>query len=537
MYQFIRLHESSWLVSMLNFNFNQENSIMKNILSQFIRTMIIAFLILNITSCEDSFLERPDLSKVTDGNFWKTADDAIQATNAIYTALQIGGCYDYGHILLGDIPGDDMTSTDVGNNFFAYDKFTVISSDININGSPGGSGGADRVGSWAGWYTGVARANFLINNIDRVPNMDPVIKSQCINEAKFLRAVCFFNIVNIWGDAPFYITDISPVDAVNISRTPKATIYEQIENDLTDAINLPEKGSIALGRATKGSAKAFLARVYLYEGKFSQAAAMAVEVINSGTYSLNQNYIDNFDNTRKNGIESVFEVQFSSTVLNSDNSVVHSLSGRITTFTAPSGTGFSLEGGFGNIIVPESSAANIYELNDNRRAVNILESGKTYYSQATAANAVFDGSTTATGLAIGKYILGNTMDASQAEASSSDMNRVIIRYAEVLLIAAEALNETGSTAQATPYLNQVRERAGLIPLSSDLNKETFSDAVMQERRVELFAEGQRFFDLVRTGRALSTLGTKGYAEPKNMVFPLPAHDLNLDKNLRQNDGY
>lgn len=510
---------------------------MKNISKRFTWTIVVVFLILNITSCKDSFLERPDLSKVTDGNFWKTADDAVMATNAIYTALQIGGCYDYGHILMGDIPGDDLTSTDVGNNFFAYDKFTVISSDININGAPGGSGGADRVGAWAGWYTGVARANFLINNIDRVPNMDPAIKSQCTNEAKFIRAVCYFNIVNIWGDAPFYITDITPVEAVNISRTPKATIYEQIEKDLTDAVGLPDKGSITLGRATKGSAQAFLARVYLYQGKFAQAAAMALDVIHSGIYSLNQNYLDNFDNTKKNGIESVFEVQFSSNILNSDNTVVHNLSSRITTFTAPSGTGFSLEGGFGNIIVPEPSAANIYELNDNRRAVNIMESGKTYYSNATASNTVFDGSTTATGLAVGKYILGNSMDASQSGASFSDMNRAIIRYAEVLLIAAEALNETGLTAEATIYINQVRERAGLLALGSNLSQQSFRDAVMQERRVELFAEGQRFWDLLRTGKALSTLGTKGYKEPKNSVFPLPAHDLSLDKNLRQNDGY
>lgn len=511
--------------------------VMKNIISQFVKTIVIVILILSNSSCKDSYLERPDLSKVTDGNFWKTAEDAVQATNAIYTALQLGGCYDYGHILFGDIPGDDMTSTDVGNNFFAYDKFTVISSDININGAPGGSGGADRVGSWAGWYTGVSRANFLIANIDRVPNMDPAIKSQCINEAKFLRAVCYFNIINIWGDAPFYTNNLTPVEAANITRTAKATIYEQIEKDLTDAAGLPDKGNIALGRATKGSAKAFLSRVYLYQGKFPQAAALALEVINSGTYSLNQNYLDNFDNTKKNGIESVFEVQFSSNVVNSDNSVKHSLSGRITLFTAPSGTGFSLEGGFGNIIVPEPSAANIYELNDNRRAVNIMEGGKTYFSQATAANTVFDGSTSSTGLAVGKYILGNQMDITQTGTNSSDMNRAIIRYAEVLLIAAEALNETGSTVQATPYLNLVRERAGLIPLSSNLNKETFRDAVMQERRVELFAEGQRFFDLMRTGRAPSVLSSKGYKEPKNMVFPLPAHDLSLNKNLTQNLGY
>jgi hypothetical protein len=286
-------------------------------------------------------------------------------------------------------------------------------------------------------------------------------------------------------------------------------------------------GSADLGRATKGAAKAFLARTYLYQGKFQQAADKAKEVIDMNVYALHDEYIKNFQSSYENGMESVFEVQF----VPGTGGWGNNEGNWIPQFTGPPGP-YVPSGAYG-IVVPEASAASIYETNDKRRAVNIFEAGSVY-------NGIpYDPSWSPTGVSLAKYVVGDPPVTSEG-AIDANRNTPVIRYAEVLLIYAEALNETDQTSAAEPYLNEVRERANLTPLTG-LTKDQFRDAVMQENRVEFFGEGHRFFDLRRTGKADEYIRVKAgkgnYAEPKNLYAPIPQRDRDLNPVLSQNPGY
>ncbi|MEJ1237965.1 RagB/SusD family nutrient uptake outer membrane protein [Chryseolinea sp. T2] len=479
------------------------------------RIFLIASVFLFVTiRCSDEFLVRPPQNQITTESFWKTDQDAILAVNSIYDALQTDMGYRLGGLMFGDIAGDDMTCFD-GEWFVPHDNFTVNASNTQVKRA------------WRAWWAGVARANAVLDHVPSI-NMDETLKQRLLNEAKFLRGVSYFNIVTIWGDAPLMIHEVDNADIFTVTRQPQSEIWAQIEQDFHDAEALPVSIPGEEGRATKGAAKAFLSRTYLYQSKFQQAADKAKEVIDLGVYKLHDDYIRNYQTQYENGVESVFEVQFVAGTGgwgNNEGNWVPSYSG-------PSGSSYVASGAWG-IVVPAANSKNIYEANDKRRAVNLFEAGSVYNKIA------YDPKWSQTGLSLAKYIVGDPPVSTEGPVDA-ERNMPIIRYAEVLLIYAEALNELNHTATAEPFLNQVRHRAGLDDISG-LTQQSFRDAIMQERRVEFFGEGHRFFDLRRWGKVKEYVhdlaGKENYIEPKNLYFPIPQDERDLNPGLEQNTGY
>lgn len=467
-----------------------------------------------LAGCGKDFLVRPPLNQISQESYWKTEQDAVFATNAIYDALQMDLGYRLGTMMFGDVAADDMNCFDP-EWFVKMDNFTVNADDKQV------------FSSWRAWWAGIARANSVIQRVPGI-EMNAELRTRLVNEAKFLRAVCYFNIVNIWGDAPLMTTELNQKELLSLKRDPKASIWLQIEKDFADAEALPlQYGSTDAGRATKGAAKAFLAKSYLYQGKFDLAAAKAKEVIDLHIYKLHDQYIKNFQTAYENGVESVFEIQF----VAGTGGWGPNEGNWAPSYTGPSGP-YVASGAWG-IIVPEMNHVQIYEAGDKRRAVNIFEAGSVY-------NGVpYNTTWSATGTSVAKYIVGDPPVMTEGWIDGA-RNMPVIRYADVLLMYAEGLNESNKTADAVPYVDSIRLRANLTPLPT-MTKETLRAAILQERRVEFFGEGQRFFDLRRMGKADEFIrvkaGKANYSEPKNLYFPIPKKEIDLNKLLIQNPEY
>ena len=456
-----------------------------------------------LTGC-DLLKEKPE-GFIAPANFYKTQGDAIAAVNAVYDVVSSQGVYNNCMWWVTDMSTDDvMAGIGVNNlSILQIDQYThgPLNNRLDL--------------LWQTTFDGINRANQVI---DRVPgiSMDVTLQNRILGEAKFLRALFYFNLVRLFGDVPLLTTETASLaDDLKVSRTPAASVYTQIIQDLTEAEQaLPATmTSDDLGRATQGAAKALLAKVYLTMKNWSLAAAKAKEVIdNAGAYNygLWTNYSDAFLTVNKYGKESVFSAQFASGIQEGSLMMAYTIP-RNTII----GTGYSS-------FVPTTDILNSYEPGDDRKVA-------TYFSTFSKA-----GKTITFSPAIYKYFdpaAVNTLDASN--------NYPIIRYADVLLMYAEAQNELGQTADAYTYVNQIRTRAKLPPLAN-LSQTDFRDALMNERRWELCFEGHRWFDLVRTGTLVSTLRAKGNANIQDfhVLYPVPQRDIDVNPNLNpQNNGY
>jgi hypothetical protein len=387
--------------------------------------------------------------------------------------------------------------------------------------------------AWRQIYTAINRANVAIDNIPNVGGSD-VLKQRLINEAKFIRGLLYFQAVQLWGPVPLVLHEAESLDsnALKAKREDTETVYQQIISDLTAAEALPASYSGSdLGRATGGAAKALLSKVYLVRKEWSKAQQKAEEVINGGYgYALFENFGDVFRPATKNGKEHIFSVQFEV-----------GQSGTGTGNTLP-GVAFN---GFTNV-EPADIISNvalfydIYDDNDTRKKVSYV---KELLNPATGTNFVFLKPRFA------KYIDYNLVSSGKTNALAA-MNFPVIRYGEVLLILAEAINEqSGPTPQAYDAINQIRRRAYNQPLSSPspydlpagLSQTDFREALQKERLLEFVQEGQRWFDLVRWGilvESLKKVPEKAGATQRNYLFPIPQtqHDLN-PTGLWQNPGY
>ena len=248
-------------------------------------------------ACED-FLEKPPQGELTQSNFPLTADDALLATNAIYNTLRESN-FNSGLFPLADIMSDDANKgsnpDDQAASVGPFDRFEHVKTEGAI------------LRWWNTLYKAVRRANVVIVRVPEI-NMDATLRSRLVGEAKFLRAAFYFDLVRAWGGVPLLIDTKPEV----LQRSTKDQVYDLIENDLLFSVTaLPEKSVYAptdLGRATKEAAKALLAKVYLFRGKFAEAATYAADVINSGEYNLEADFDDANGVNGEHGIESVFEV-------------------------------------------------------------------------------------------------------------------------------------------------------------------------------------------------------------------------------------
>lgn len=469
------------------------------------------------SSCKKEFLDLAPISQQNGNNFYRTAEDMKNALSAVYASLQYTGLYYSSMHIIGDLRSDntEITNPAAGADMQAVDQFTnnAVNSISNT--------------TWNGHYQGIQAANIVIHKIDAV-NMPAGLKAQYKAEAQFLRALMYFNLVRIFGDVPL-VKDIinNPQEGYKYGRETTAKVYEQIIEDLKAAEQnlLYEYTTADIGRATKGAAMSLLGKVYLTQKNWSLAAQKLKEVIDAAAqtkYQLITSYANLYGVANENNRESIFEVQF--------RKGASSEGSPYTNQFAPIGSGTAVVS-IGNPLgqnIPTANMNNAYETGDLRKAASMRNS---YVLSGATVNHNY----------IIKYA------GVPAANLDSDNNWIVLRYADVLLMYAEALNEQGYVANgpAFTYLNQIRTRAGLAAKTSTnantalqvADQAAFRLAVEQERRVELAFEGHRWFDLVRTGRAVTLLGASGM-QPHHVLFPIPQTQIDINPSLiSQNQGY
>lgn len=423
---------------------------------------------------------------------------------------------------------------------FAWIGVTSIISDDADKGSTAGDNGSDKdildalnitattpsfKELFASNYQGINRCNEALKYIPQLDKASPELRKRLLGEAKFLRAFMYFTLVRSFGGVP--LIDRVPVlgneddKKMQLTRVSKDEIYAFIEKDLKDAIEaLPPKsayGSTDVGRASVGAAHALLAKVYLYQKKWQ----LAVEQCNLVTgYSLTPNFIDIYKVSGENNAESIFEIQGSG-----------SDAGRaIQQYSKVQGARGS--GGWGwGFATPTQGLYDAYtaEGDSIRRDATIIHRDMTLYDGRKVPATVEN-----------KYYNYKAYSSAFYDKDATDTNIRYLRYAEVLLIKAEALNELGQTSDAIPLLNEVRKRANIAPTAATSQADV-RVAIWKERRLELAFEHDRWFDLVRTGQAEAAMaadGGKKFIVGKHELFPLPQDFIMEAGGLsQQNPGY
>ncbi len=471
--------------------------------------------------CKKGFLEVDPQGQQPSEQFWKNEADATKAVNAMYGNLRGWTNVAFAPICIESVPSDDAEKgSSPGDASFinTYDNFTVTSTDGQI------------LDFWLGQYQNINFANQVLDNIPGI-TMDAALKARYLAEAKFVRGYSYFRLVRAFGDVPLRLKVPAGASEYNLPRSPKAEVYAAIEKDLTDAASvLPQSyGAADLGRVTKGAALALHAKVAMYQKKWADVLALTNQVMTLG-YSLFPNYEAQFRTTNENNSESIFEIQCKYVPGNCDLSS--------SQYSQVQGVRGSTGGGWG-FNVPTADLAASYEANDPRRDATIIFRGETTPSgdviPATGDNPMYNQKS---------YVpFGLHVECNEG----SEQNVRVIRYADVLLMNAEAANEVGGAANVTlalSSLNAVRARARganpvtVLPAVTTTDQAALRTAIWKERRSEFAMEFDRFFDVVRQGRGAAVFGAKGFTAGKNEVWPIPQNEIDLSAGLlTQNPGY
>lgn len=479
---------------------------------------LIGMLILQ-SACDNSFLKTDPQGQVAGAVFWQNEDDATKAVNAMYANLRSWNNTAFAPIALESVGSDETEkgSTASDATFFNnYDDFTVGSSDGQLSGF------------WSGQYQNINYANQVIDNIPAI-DMDGNLKARYLAEAKFVRAYSYFRLVRAFGDVPLRLHLPSGATEYNLPRTPKAEVYQALESDLSEAeAVLPASyGSADVGRITQGAALSLHAKIAMYQGNWQKVFDLTNQVISSGKYSLFSDFESLFRINNENSSESIFEIQNELILGNTDAS--NSQYSQVQGVRGVTGGGWGFN-------VPTQALADAFEKGDPRRDATIIFRGETT-PEGDAIPAVGDNP-----LYNQKSYVPFKLFASGYNEGAQQNVRVI-RYAEVLLMNAEAANELGNTAQALASLELVRARARgadntILPKVTTTDKVALRTAIWHERQVELAMEFDRYFDVIRQGRATEIFGPKGWKSGKNEVWPIPQNEIDISAGLLvQNPGY
>lgn len=499
-----------------------------------IKTTLICFSALMLTSSCKKFLDQEVPGAFAESDFYKTDEDVMQATIGVY----------------------DMMQAHYNNNWASiYMIKTLLSDESNAGGNDAGDQPGyqtldnynfdatnDKVrDAWRMAYFTIYRANKVINKTEAVNSL----RKRSVAEAKVLRAYNYFELVSLWGDVPLVLNDIPPSSYTSTPKAAKTAVYAQIEKDLQEAIaDLPLKttySSVERFRVSKGTAQALLGKAYLYQQKYSEAAAQFETVITSNQYALAPTTGAAFAETGEFGSESIFEISYTNARsydwgnfpwggAPESNIHIQLMGPRADFYTkAPAD---SLNAGWGfNLPKKKLWDAFIAAGDVVRRrqtvmsAIELIAAGGNW----TNANAYdyegyfqrkYGSFTKQTGAPIGELNYGT--------------NWRHIRYSDVLLMAAEAYNKSSNDGKAQGYLNLIRNRAGLGNIGS--TGAALFTAIVNERQLELAFEGVRFQDLVRWGMTSTELGTLGFVQGKHNVLPIPDYDVRTG-GLAQNPGY
>lgn len=468
------------------------------------------------TGCSNDYLDVDQTESISTSDLELFNNDAGAATfvTAIYSKFLDWNMTSFSWIGLSSIASDDAdkgsSPGDTGSDKDVMDALTYNPSSPSTSEI------------FAANYEGINRCNQALSIIPQLDKADPALRARLLGEAKFLRAFMYFTLVKTYGGVP--IIDHLPNPSsdedriMQLTRKSSEEIYAYIESDLNDAIAvLPNKSAYSAaekGRASKGAAYALLAKVNLYQKNWQKV----VDNCNLVTgYSIVPDYASMFRLAGENDAESIFEIQ------GTGSTPAKGISGYSNTQGARGAGGWGW--GFNT---PSQSLVNAYEAGDVRKNATIIFRGTTLY----------DGRVVPTTVENERYNY-KAYSSAYTDAWETDVNIKYLRYAEVVLMKAEALNELGQTSEAIPLLNQIRNRAGLGNTPA-VSKAEVRTAIWKERRVEMAFEHDRFFDLVRTGQAVAAFAVDGktFVAGKHELFPLPQAFITQAKGLSiQNPGY
>jgi starch-binding outer membrane protein, SusD/RagB family len=500
-------------------------------------TITIVSLLAVSNSCKKDFLDVPPQGDLTEQQALIDPAAADKMVGGVYNTLYYQGTVGLKYLILGEITSDNSDKgsepNDPGFGAIEIDPFKHTPNTSTFNDV------------WVDHYKGIAAANKAIDILN-AGTYEEATKNRLLSEVRFIRALYYFNLVRMFGGVPKVVRVPDPSEANSDefqTRAPVNDIYGVIVEDLQFGVDhLPQKGEAGsqIGRATKGAAQALLAKVYLYQKNWQGAYDMSQAVINSGIYDLYPDYASLFREVGENSIESIFEVQATPIKI---GSTCDGISVNYSNFQGPRGTfpPVTIEGksyvagdlGFG-LNTPTADLAGAYEAGDVRKDATII------FTSATDVVKLWDSFPIPPRPAVvnERYNYKGYHSPFKETAACNGINDKdnkpknirVIRYAEVLLINAEAATHIGGDA-LTP-LQKVRARAGLTTASA-----TEAD-IWKERRVELAEEGDRFFDLVRQGRAAQVLAGQGFVAGKHELFPIPQLQIDLSGGrLTQNPNY
>ncbi|WP_405384180.1 RagB/SusD family nutrient uptake outer membrane protein [Maribacter sp. LLG6340-A2] len=456
-------------------------------------SIFVLILCIFSVGCEDELYQEPT-TQVLSSSFYSNESEIETAVTAIYAGLQNGDLYGTYLPAIGEVPSDNTfeeVPANDGGNYSSMDEFSVTTNNGII------------AAIWEQSYIVIQRANIVLNRIEEVAYNDDATKNARIGESKFLRALTYFNLVRIYGDVPLVtIETTDPFAFFGQGRTDVNEVYAQIELDLTEAISvLPTTGSDS-SRVTKGAAQALLGKVYLTRKNYSAAKTQFSAMINS--YTLVPNVANIFGVENENNSEVIFAIQFASGLNGNSEG-----SNALQQFT-PSGT---VSGAKGHNL-PNDELLSLYDADDLRLEAyfQLHPNSPLYYTNKLTAN-----------------------EDNQADGGS---DWIVLRYSDIVLSLAEVENELqGGSSTAISLLNSIRTRAGL-PETTATTQEELREAIALERRLELSLEGQRWFDLLRTDKAIEVLSSKGKTISENdLLMPIPQNQLDADPTLEQNPGY
>jgi hypothetical protein len=474
--------------------------------------LLLILLVLN--SCEDDLNVKSN-NVLTELDFLNNPDNAVQLVNGVYNKQLDYDMYSFSWIGMTSITSDDAdkgsTTSDTGSDKNKMDNLTFVATDISFKDV------------WNARYDAIYRANNALFYLQQL-SISATLKDRLIGEVKFLRALSYFDLVRCFGGVPLVtskinINDTETINNVVFVRKSKAETYLQIETDLIDAIGrLPLKGQYVgddLGRASKGAAQALLAKVYLYQEKWQLASDMSSNVISSGQYSLLPNYANVWREVGENKSESIYEVQATLT---------KGLVG-YTDVQGPRGTP-DLGWGFNT---PSIQLVNSYQPGDLRKNATVLFVPSTlwdgFIAPTTWNNPRYNY----------KAYQSSIAEPWNGNKGETAKNLRILKYSDLLLIHAEAAFKLGNTSNALMQINTIRNRAGLASLTS-----LTIDELYNERRWEMAMEHERWFDIIRTGKARTAMLAvgKNFIVGTHELFPIPSDQIIASGGrLIQNPGY
>ncbi|TDO19583.1 RagB/SusD family nutrient uptake outer membrane protein [Pedobacter duraquae] len=497
---------------------------------------------LSFGSCKKDFLELFPEGQMNEGNFYKSTVDFQQAVVGAYTPLRdVANIAFYMDEMRSDNAHYDYNSKDRGG--LGYEQLA----DFLDNSQNGVT--ATR---YQGDYNGISRTNVILDRLEKITfTMADADRKQIVGETKALRAHYYFDLVRHYGGVPLHLHEVTEKSQATLPRSTAEQVYAQIIADFTDALanvaapKLPQE----TGRVTKGMVATELAHVYMTLKQFDKAIPLLQSVTTMG-YSLWANYEDAFKNENKNNKESIFEVQYKDGTDGQSSTFIYRFIPNGNTLNI---TGISYNDTNGGWNYPTDDLLAAYEPNDKRldATIGVIEGTYNANTDFVASKIVSIVNYKAPTGVIAKYFIRKYFHPPYLLANNTKENWPIYRYSNVLLMLAECLNETGQSAAALPYLNQVRTRAGLAATTT-IDPALLRPIIAHERRIELAFENHRWLDLVRTDQAIPVLtayGIKtkaqfGYILPAaynvtaaRFIYPIPFRELQLNTALVQSPGY